>query len=418
MPRPLSQRAIALWSAFAAVHLVVVLLALYGPGNPLGDVAVVYRGWTDSLRDGTIVGISTPFVYPILAMLPISAAMVFGDALYVYTWFLLVALVDAAAFFVLVRGLRPHRVRVAWWWLLFQLVLGPIALSRIDSVTVPVAIIGLLWLARRPFWGTALLVLATWVKIWPAAVIAALVVVSPKRWRMLLLAGAISLGIVLVALAFGSGSNVFSFVSAQTGRGLQIESPVAGFWMWLAALHVPGSSLYYDREILTYQVAGPGVDTASALMTPLLAAMTAVVVLIGVRATRAGAAFATVVPPLVLALTVTLIAFNKVGSPQFMSWLAAPIILGLVWHASSWRAPAVLALLMAALTQLVYPYLYDRLLAVDPALVLVLTLRNLLEFVLLGWAVRELWSYHRGSERSSKPATPHQATPQPHTPQP
>jgi len=236
-----------LWSAFVLVHVVIVVLALYGPGNPLGDVAVVYRGWADGLRNGTIAGVTTPFVYPVLAMLPISAAFVLGDALYVYAWFLLVTVFDAAAFFVLVRGLRPHRVRAAWWWLAFQLLLGPIALSRIDSVTVSVAIIGLLWLGSRPFWGTALLVLATWVKIWPAAAIAALFVVWPKRWRMLLLAAAISLGIVVVALALGSGMNVFSFVTAQTSRGIQIESPVGGIWMWLTALQVPGSSLYYGH---------------------------------------------------------------------------------------------------------------------------------------------------------------------------
>ena len=391
-----------MWSAFVLVHVVIVVLALYGPGNPLGDVAVVYRGWADGLRNGTIAGVTTPFVYPVLAMLPISAAFVLGDALYVYAWFLLVTVFDAAAFFVLVRGLRPHRVRAAWWWLAFQLLLGPIALSRIDSVTVSVAIIGLLWLGSRPFWGTALLVLATWVKIWPAAAIAALFVVWPKRWRMLLLAAAITLGIVVVALALGSGMNVFSFVTAQTSRGIQIESPVGGIWMWLTALQVPGSSLYYDTDILTFQVAGPGVATASALMTPLMAGMAVVVVLFGVRATRAGAAFVTVFPSLVLALTVTLIAFNKVGSPQFMSWLVAPIILGLVWHGWSWRTPAAIALVMAALTQIVYPYLYDWLLVTDPPLLFLLTVRNLLEFVLLGWAVRELWSYDR---KSTSPQT-------------
>ncbi|MBB5642062.1 glycosyltransferase 87 family protein [Cryobacterium roopkundense] len=400
MSRPPSQRAPLLWGAFVLVHVVIVLLALYGPGNPLGDVAVVYRGWADGLRNGTIVGIDAPFVYPILAMLPISAALALGDALYLYTWFLLVTLCDAAAFFMLVRGLHPHRVRVAWWWLLFQLLLGPIALARIDSITVPVTIIGLLWLGSRPFWGTALLVLATWVKIWPAAVIAALFVVWPQRWRMLLLASAISLGIVVVALVLGSGRNVVSFVTAQTARGIQIEAPVAGFWMWLTALRVPASSLYYDRDILTFQVAGPGVDVASALMTPLMALMAICVVLLGARATRAGAAFVTVFPPLVLALTVTLIAFNKVGSPQFMAWLAAPIILGLVWHGAAWRTPATLALVIAALTQLVYPYFYDWLLVADPTLVFVLSVRNLLEFVLLGWAVRELWSYDRRGERS------------------
>lgn len=397
---PILHIPIVLWGAFVLVHLVIVWLALFGPGNALGDIAVVYRGWAEGLRTGTIMGITTPFVYPVLAMVPIGTALILGDALYLYTWFLLVTVLDALAFFVLVRRLRPHRVVAAWWWLGFQLLLGPVALARIDSITVPVAIIGLLWLGSRPFWGTTLLVLATWVKIWPAAALAALFVVWPQRWRMLLLAAGISVAIVGLAVVLGSGANVLSFVTAQTSRGIQIEAPVAGIWMWLTALRVPGSSLYYDTEILTFQVAGPGVAVVSAFMTPLMAVMAAVVLLLGVRATRSGAAFVTVFSPLVLALTTTLIAFNKVGSPQFISWLAAPVILGLVWHGAGWRTPAVLALMLAALTQIIYPYLYDGMLVADPALVLVLSVRNLLEFVLLGWAVRELWSYDRRSEAS------------------
>ena len=84
-----------------------------------------------------------------------------------------------------------------------------------------------------------------------------------------------------------------------------------------------------------------------------------------------------------------MIAFNKVGSPQFIGWLAAPVIFGLLVRPATWRLPAVLVAVLAALTQLIYPYLYDWLLVAHPSMVLLLTLRNLLEFVLLGWAVRE-----------------------------
>jgi hypothetical protein len=302
-----------------------------------------------------------------------------------------VMLLDAAAFAFLIDSGGRRAVRAAWWWLGFLLLLGPIALARIDSITVPLVVIALLWLARRPLWGTALLTVAAWVKVWPVAALAAVFVVSKARWRLLVAAAGTSAAIVAIALALGSGLHVFSFISTQAARGIQIESPVSIIWLWQAAFKVPGAYIYYDRDILTYQVTGGGIDVAIALMTPVLALAALAVLLLGWLAVRGKADYVRLLPPLALALVVTLIAFNKVGSPQFMGWLAAPVVLGLVLRGGAWRTPAVLVAVMAALTQVVYPYLYDWLLAAHPLMVLMLTVRNLLEFVLLGWAIREIW---------------------------
>ncbi|WP_199182431.1 glycosyltransferase 87 family protein [Cryobacterium sp. Y11] len=382
----------ALWTAFVLVHLLLIVLAVFGPGYPLGDVEIVYRRWAESAVGGSIVGITENFVYPLLALVPIVSAVAFGGPAYLGTWFGLVTVMNAGAFFVLVRS---HRA-AAWWWLAFLVLLGPIALVRIDAVTVPLCIAALLWLGRRPLWGTVLLTLATWIKIWPVAALAALFVASKLRWRMLAVAAAVTAAVITVAvslsLARGSGIHVLSFVAEQAGRGIQIESPVAVPWLWQAALGVPGSFIYYDQHILTFQIAGAVTIAMSGAMTPLLALAAAGVLLLGVRAQRRGTGWPEVFPPLTLALTVTMIAFNKVGSPQFISWLAAPIILGLVLTGRPWRTPALLGLALAALTQVVYPYLYAWVLVANPVMVLVLTVRNLLEFVLLGWA---LWALYR-----------------------
>jgi hypothetical protein len=391
-----------LWCGFVAVHGLLVWLCFAAPGWPLGDVERVYLGWaTDAASGVDVVGITTVFVYPILAFLPILAALAFGPALYAATWLGIVTLLDALAFALLLGTGRAPRARLAAaWWLGFLLLLGPIALARIDSITVPLVIAALLVVRSRPVWGTVLLALATWLKIWPIAVIAALFLASRERWRVLVAAAGTSVGIVVVALSLGSGLNVFSFVTQQANRGIQIESPVGGIWLWQAALRVPGSYIYYDHQILTYQVVGTGTNVAIALMTPLLVLCIAAVLLLAWQASRAGATWAGLFPPLVLALVLTLIAVNKVGSPQFTTWLAAPVILGLLVRGRAWRLPAVLVLVIAALTQLVYPYFYDWLLAANPLMVLVLTVRNLLEFILLGWSVREI----RASGLSSAPA--------------
>jgi hypothetical protein len=391
--RPVLTRHLPLWTGFALVHVALVALNLSGIGWPLGDVERVYLGWAEGVVSGTaVLGIDTDFVYPIVALAPILAALVFGAPLYALTWLGMVTLINGVAFGMLI-GRRPgwRAATAAWWWLGFLLLLGPVSLARIDSITAPLAIMGLLWLRTRPVVGALLLSLATWVKIWPVAAIIALTVAATRRWQTLIVFAATSTVIIGVALLSGSGLTILSFVTEQTDRGLQVEAPVASWWLWQSALGIPGTQVYYDQDILTYQVTGAGTDAVAAVMTPLLALSVAVVLLLGWRARRAGASVDSLVPPLLLALVLTLIAINKVGSPQFISWLAAPIILGLVTWPRAWRGPAAVALLTAALTQLVYPYFYDGLLSTTPAMVLVLSVRNLLELVLLGWMMVRVW---------------------------
>lgn len=407
---------LTLWVAFAIVHTALNLLCLHAPGWPLGDVEAVYKLWVaQSANGGSQVGIDEPWVYPILAYIPMALANLLGPTLYAQVWLGLVTLLNAAAFAVLSGGLRRRRARprwrvvAAWWWLAFLMLLGPIALARIDAVTVPVAIIAMLLVAGRPAVGAALLTIAAWIKVWPAALVAALLVASRARLRVLQSAAGVCITVIAVSMVLGGASYVLSFVTEQTGRGLQIESPVSTIWMWQAAMGVPGAGVYYDRDILTFQVAGSGTELASALMTPLMAIAAAVVVLLGALRMREGAHFARVFPPLALALVLVLIVFNKVGSPQFMTWLAAPIVLGLIYRRRQWLLPAGLGLALAALTQLIYPYLYGELLAASPAMVLLLTLRNLLQIVLLGWSVYALVAA-RAPRPSRHPATAHSTT--------
>jgi len=387
------RRSSVLWAGFVLVHAVLIGLNLSGIGWPLGDVERVYLGWAEGTVSGAVrLGIDTDFVYPILALAPILASLAFGAPLYALTWLGLVTVLNGVAFGVL-TGRRPGRAAAgaAWWWLGFLLLLGPVALARIDSVTVPLVILGLLWLRTRPFWGAVLLSVATWVKVWPVAAIIALVVASKRRWQVLAAFAGTSTLIIVVALTMGSGLTILSFVTEQTDRGIQIEAPVAGWWLWQSALGIPGTLVYYDQQILTYQVIGAGTELAIAVMTPLLVLCVAAVLALGWRAQRRGASVDRLFPPLLLALVLTLIVVNKVGSPQFMTWLAAPLILGLVSYPRSWWRPALVALVMAALTQVVYPYFYDGLLATTPTMVLILSVRNLLEVVLLGWMAVRLW---------------------------
>ncbi|TWX40432.1 DUF2029 domain-containing protein [Frigoribacterium sp. ACAM 257] len=417
LPARVAAHPAVLWSAFVLVHLVLGHAALTGPNQPLGDVWSVYRTWMQQgVGGGDWVGVDRAWVYPLLAAVPMLLARVGGDAHYGQAWLTIVLLLDAGAFAVLTGGLRRswartrgaqsvrgrRHVGAAWWWLLFLLALGPIAVGRIDAVTVPFAIVGMLLLASRPLAASVLLTVAAWVKVWPAALVVAAVVALRGRARRDVVVAAVSttVAVVAISLVLGSGATVLGFVQEQAGRGLQVESPTATAWLWRAAAGVPGTFVYYDREILTYQVEGDGVGAAARLTTVLMALVVLLVLLLGLRAARRGASAVHLLAPLSLAFVTALIVTNKVGSPQFVAWLAPPVVLGLVLArrgGPSAALPAGLAVGIAGLTQVIYPWGYQALLGVEPWMLVLITVRNAAEVVLLVVALVQLWRAGSGS---------------------
>lgn len=387
--------AVSLWIAFAAVHLWLGYLNLYGPGLPMGDVTYVYLFWVErGVLADQWVGIDTSWVYPLLALVPMLAAYVFGPALYGTTWLTIVMALNAVALISII-GVeeRARRAVVAWWWMLFLVLVGPIALGRIDAITVPVAMVAVMLIADHPKWGGALLAVGAWIKIWPAGLLLAALVALRSRGAVMLSAVTVTMLVVAAGLALGGASALLTPITEQTGRGLQVESLVSTVWLWAAAAGEWAARVYYDQGILTWQVFGEGSQLAADLMTPVLALVVLAIVSLGLLAVRRGVDEVELFPVLSLAMVMALITVNKVGSPQFATWIAVPIVLGLAWQrwgGISFRVPAILALVTATLTQVVYPVLYASLLSLDPFMLTVLTARNLLYVTLLGWAVWQL----------------------------
>jgi hypothetical protein len=387
--------AVSLWIAFAAVHLWLGYLNLYGPGLPMGDVTYVYLFWVErGVLADQWVGIDTSWVYPLLALVPMLAAYVFGPALYGTTWLTIVMALNAVALISII-GVeeRARRAVVAWWWMLFLVLVGPIALGRIDAITVPVAMVAVMLIADHPKWGGALLAVGAWIKIWPAGLLLAALVALRNRGAVMLSAVTVTMLVVAAGLALGGASALLTPITEQTGRGLQVESLVSTVWLWAAAAGEWAARVYYDQGILTWQVFGEGSQLAADLMTPVLALVVLAIVSLGLLAMRRGVDEVELFPVLALAMVMALITVNKVGSPQFATWIAVPIVLGLAWQrwgGISFRVPAILALVTATLTQVVYPVLYASLLSLNPFMLTVLTARNLLYVTLLGWAVWQL----------------------------
>lgn len=395
----------SIWWAFWLLHgaVLVALTPLILAGDVEGDLPL-YRSWASgALADGRWPVLDFDWVYPAGALGPIVLSNVLGESLYQLVWLVLLTAANAGGLWLLTdRGRRTVDATAAWWWLLVLLLLSPVGFLRLEGFSAPMVVSGLLLLATRPRVAGLLLAAATWIKVWPAAVIAAVVAASRQRGAVVragLVTSAVVVGLVLVG---GGASHVGSFVTMQSGRGLQVEAPLATPWLWMAMLGVPGASVYENVGLATNEVMGPGVsgviNGSTALMMIVLAALAVLVAvaaggLPGLRR-RAGAGAGpvsvdqtSIVLLGALTLTTTFVVLNKVGSPQYMLWIAPVVAVGLALRPEEFRVPAVLTAWAAGLTTLVFPILYLPLLDLNPFAVVVLGARNAVVVVLFGWCV-------------------------------
>lgn len=381
----------ALLSVAVLVNVFLIWQGFNSPNSPMGDLQFAYQPWFDAfISGGPWWGLDRAWVYPFPAFLPMVLAGLIAPANLQIGWVLLRAIAMIAILIVLVtvrienEEQRSSRYRAAYVWLAFTLALGSVAISRLDSVSVLLAVMGALALitgsqARASIWFT----IAGWIKIWPVALFLPLIAASKSWKRNLLAAAATSAGILLIGFMLGGNSAMFSFISGQTGRGIQIEAPLATPWVWLGLVGASDAGIYYNHSMMTFEVFGPLVaDVAfwSTLVQFGALAITAALILL---AHRAKANFGEIVAWGSLTGTLDLIVFNKVGSPQFISWLVIPIMLGVLYRVPNWRLPTLLVLAITLLTQLVYPYLYGSLLELETLSATVLLLRNVLEIFAL-----------------------------------
>ncbi|MCC9196292.1 glycosyltransferase 87 family protein [Arthrobacter sp. zg-Y820] len=380
----------SLWICFAVVHLVffAALSSLIFSGGVLSDI-IFYRQWAfDGIENGIWQGISADWVYPIGALVPMLLAAVLGWGPYQLVWFLIFTALNAAAVAVLSKPGTPVRYAASYWWLLITGLLGPVAVGRVDGLTAPLVVIALLLLAKRPVVASALLAFATWMKVWPAAVILAVLVTWRRRGTLLLTGAAVSLLMAGVVVAGGGISHLLSFIGAQGARGMQMEAPFTTPGLWQAILGGSDAYIFEDKLINTREVRGALGEPVAALMMPLLALAALAVVVLLLWAMRRGADAGQLLIAGSLALVAAFIVFNKVGSPQFMLWLGAVVAVGVAWEGRSWRVPAILMLVIAPLTTLVYPMFYAALYNdLNVVVALLLTVRNILLLVLFVWSL-------------------------------
>lgn len=388
-----------MWAVFIFAHVFYTWQATWHPAGPFNDVTIVYRHWIDQAIAGEIPGVHTNYVYPVVSLVPMWLAdLLGGRERYMLAWMAIVIALDSLALWWLTR--KPHsrlagpRRLAAWFWTIFLLLLGTIAFGRIDAITVPLAIIGLSLLVERPAIAGALFTLGAWLKVWPAALFAAAFVAIKHKLSLIYGALVVCVTVVVGVLAlggFGAIPHLLSFVTEQTGRGLQVESTAASFFLMAHALGIARYDNEFSREILTQQIEGPGTHLVGELLTPLMFVVMLSLMVLAMIAKRRGMSLAARMPALALGIVTAFIVVNKVGSPQFITWLAAVIVFGLIWDGRNFLPLAIITLAIALLTQLVYPWYYWQIVDGMMAGAFTLLVRNLLIVGLLVWSFARLF---------------------------
>ena len=384
------------WIAFAVLQAatVTVMAGHMLAGDTLGDLPL-YREWAmDAFEGRGIVGIDEEWVYPLLAWLPIGLANVASAPAYLTVWLLMVGVLDALALRTILAARSTRAVIAGWAWLGMLLALSPVALLRLEGVTAPLVVIAVALLARRPWVGGALLAVATWIKVWPAALIGAAVVVLHERARIVQAGVVVTAGVVVAAIALGNAGFLASFAMMQDDRNLQLEAPLATPWVWMAMLDVRDAAVFQNVALATREVVGPLDDLAQRASTPLMLLASIAALVLAQVAVRRGADRHETLLSAALVITVAMFACNRVGSPQYMLWILPVAVAALATVDGGaqrwWRRMTATLLATSLLTTIIFPIAYMPLVDLQPWAVLLLTIRNVLLFVVLVAAARRM----------------------------
>jgi hypothetical protein len=356
-------------------------------GDPYSDVRYTYSAWASTFfQNANILGVNEPWVYPYIANIPIVLADWIWPADYMTGWFILSVNVNMLLIaYLLGWGKQMDRAKGAWFLITCIFLTGPVALGRLEVFSLALTVLAVIsYLKKRESLSMQFLSLATWIKVSPIAGIVTGFVTSDRRARFLLHMAIGTVSLVVIGLLLGGDQSLFSFISMQSGRGIQIESSVAIIWLIQMLLKVPGADVYYDNAIVTFQVTGFGVTEVASLMTLVQFGALAITIFLGFRAKRLGVDPNTLFAWMFLTATMDLLVFNKVGSPQYQLWIVAAVLFGILAKTANWKPMVWATILTSGITWLIFPIFYSSLLEGQALGVALLVLKNIgLIFILV-----------------------------------
>jgi len=389
-PTTWPREALALTGYWVASRLVMVGMLRSGKAEQAIEVHRTYFNWYEILRDGTFPVGDVTWQYPPGAALAMLAPGMLPFLTYLQAFAVLMLITDAVTQAALVRvSLRRnggvHRGRStagAWMWALaLPLMLG-LPYGRYDLPVTALAMASLLLLPSRPKAGGALAGIGAMVKVWPA-----LVVLGAPRGRgsrqawASMCASAAALLLVLATLFRGA----FDFLTAQQGRGVEIESLGGSVLQIARQLGWPGD---VNQHYGSLEFLGPHVHLIASASLLLTATAFGWLMLWRFRARRWSPA-----TPYDAALTAVLLftVTSRVISPQYLIWLIGLSAVCLTVRGSCQRPVALLLLLAVGVTTIDYPLFFDSLIQGGWKATAVIVVRNGLLLTASFWSAARLW---------------------------
>lgn len=378
--------------------LMLVVLASF-ESFVVGDVYYYHRkinALFSAGLDRTLYEYPTPVVW--ILWLPYGASL--GNRVgYLVAFIIFMLVLDALFTYALWRSAGQRHGTAIDFWLIFVPLIGPLSYLRFDMLPAVLAGGALLAARRKPWVTGALTGLGAAIKLWPALLIGAFMSYRADRRPAGIAFVVVGFGLALISLIFGGWLRLISPLTWQSDRGLQIESIWATPLMLARAVKPDYWTVDMSRY-QAYEIFGSGVEAWVMISNIATLFGLALIILLTIRAFRYDGSTPVAIGFVIVAIVAIMTITNKTLSPQYLLWLGGPMAALLAFRpqALPGEQPAInrmagQLLILALLTQLVYPMLYDSYLGLQGHVMIIIAtivtaIRNL---ALVAFTVEACW---------------------------
>ena len=374
------------WSITRYVLFLFITLVLpYPEGKWLKGDVDLYNFWAQGLVKGIFPINDSMWQYPPLAGVVFATPQwVFGNALTGFIIFMIIF--DLLVLItLLIFGLKrfsetPELITLnglggAWFWVLWPVLMGPLALTRFDVVPTFFAVVSIILISNpkiRPVLSGVFLSIGALVKLWPLL----LLVIYPRKYFKQLVPSFI-LGAVGIIFLMNIWSVGFSnFLANQQNRGLQVESVAGSIFVFLKLF---GLSVDYPFRYGSLEVDAVFADEL-AMFLYITTLIMFIIIFVFNYQNRLNHLNLFDKALVIVLISITL---SRVFSPQFWVWVGGLAALALISRETKLKKVITLLVFSVLLTQLLYPGLYVPLLNGEVFASIV----QILRVVLFVWAV-------------------------------